>query len=135
MKFIKFLSLVLILFILSGCNNSNLEKISYKEYKELIKNKETFILEVMSSECSACVTLKPRLEEVASEHNLKIKYIDTLKLNEKELNEFNSEVNVDGTPTIIFYENGVEESMATRLVGAASKNKIISKLKDMNYIK
>lgn len=135
MKKLKFFGLILVIFLISGCSNSNLEKISYKEYKNLIDDKETFILEVMKNDCSACISLKPRLEEVAKEYNINIKYIDTSSLNENEYNEFNDMVYVKGTPTIIFYENGEEQSMATRIVGAVPKDKLITKFKDMGYIK
>lgn len=135
MKGLKFLGIILIIFLINGCSNSNLEKISYKEYMTLINNKETFILEVMRNDCSACTSLKPRLEEVAKEYNIEIKYIDTSSLNEDEYNKFSDMVYVKGTPTIIFYENGEEQSMATRIVGAVPKDKLITKFKDMGYIK
>ena len=92
-------------------------------------------MEVMRSDCSACTMLKPKLEEVAKEYNIKIKYIDTSSLTEDEYNEFSNMVYVKGTPTIIFYENGEEQTVATRIVGAVSKDKLITKFKDMGYIK
>lgn len=135
MKKLKLLGLILVIFLVSGCGKSNLSKISYKEYKDLINNKETFILEVMSSSCSACDTLKPRLNDVINEHNINVKYIDVSSLSEDDYNEFTDIIDTTSTPTIIFYENGVEESIATRLIGAVPKNKIVTKFKDMGYIK
>lgn len=135
MKKLKFLGLILVIFLISGCSKSNLEKISYKDYQNLINNKETFILEVMSSSCPACDSLKPRLEDVTSEYNIDVKYIDVSKLSEKDYEEFIDIIDTTSTPTIIFYEEGQEQSMATRLVGAAPRNKIITKFKDMGYIK
>ena len=135
MKKLKFLGLILVIFLVSGCSKSNLEKISYKEYKNLIENNETFVLEVMRTDCSHCQTLKPKLEEITKEYDIKIKYINLNTLTEKELDDFIEIINTDSTPTIIFYEDGEEKSMATRLIGSAPKNKIITKFKDMGYIK
>ena len=56
--------MLLVIFLLSGCSNKYLKEISYNEYNKLIENKESFILEVMSAECSACKNFKPKLEEV-----------------------------------------------------------------------
>ena len=135
MKKVKFLVLILVIFLISGCSKSNLEKISYKEYQNLINNKETFILEVMRTDCSHCQTLKPKLEEVSKEYNINIKYINLNSLSKEELEEFVGIINTESTPTIIFYEDGEEKSMATRLIGSAPKDKIITKFKDMGYIK
>ena len=56
--------LVLLLFILfvPGCSSEKgkLESITFEEYKNLIENKESFVLEVMSSDCTHCKSLKPK---------------------------------------------------------------------------
>lgn len=136
MKKIKVLIIILSIFFITGCgNNSNVESISLSEYNKMIKNKDTFILEVMRQSCSHCEILKPRLEEVAKEYNINIKSIDLDSIkNVIELEEF-TEKTSDGTPTIIFYEKGEEKSVAYRIVGSVTKQKLIEKFKDMGYIK
>ena len=137
MKKIKYLLLIFAFLLISGCSkNGNLDKISFNDYKNLIENKETFILEVMSSSCSACDVLKPRLEEVINKYDIEVKYIDAGNLTEDEYSEFAKMANHDGsTPTIIFYTKGGEETMATRIIGAVPKTKLIDKFTAMGYIK
>jgi len=136
MKKIRFLVLLTSILLLTGCsNNKYLQEISLKEYKNLIEEKETFILEVSSSECSACEALKPRLKEVINEYKIDVKYIDVAKLNDDEYNEFSKLSNFgNATPIIIFYTKGTEETIATRIEGAVSKTKLIDKFTVMEYI-
>ena len=131
MKKIKLVLLVIGIILLTGCSKSNLKEISYKEYKNLIDSKESFILDVMREKCSACKSFKPNLEAVIDKYNIEVKYINTDKLSDDELDEFG----ISGTPTLIFYNDGVEETTASRLVGSVSQDKIIAKFKANGFIK
>lgn len=131
MKKIKLVLLVIGVILLTGCSKSNLKEISYKEYKNLIDSKESFILEVMREECTACKSFKPNLEAVIDKYNIEVKYINTDKLSDDELDE----LGISGTPTLIFYNDGVEETTASRLVGSVSQDKIIAKFKANGFIK
>ena len=136
MKKLKYLFIVLVVFSIVGCSKaSGLENISYSEYKELISNKENFVLEVMRDGCSHCETLKPRLESVASEYNLDIKVINLAHLSDEDYIEFTKEIGTGATPTVIFYKKGEEKSVATRIIGSVSEEKIINKFKDNGIIK
>lgn len=127
--------MLLVIFLLSGCQNKYLKEINYDEYKELIENKETFILEVMSTDCSACKNFKPKLKEVTEEYKVEVKYINLDKLSEEDYKNLFTETGISGTPTIIFYQEGIEETKASRINGSVSKDKIISKFKANNIIK
>ena len=133
-KISKILLLVILVISITGCGNKNLKEISYKEYKEMIDNKETFILEVMKTGCTYCEKLKPKLEKVAKEYNIEIKVINTAKLSDKDKEQFESDTSVTGTPTIIFYTDGNEETVASRINGNVSEEKLISKFKANNII-
>jgi len=136
MKKFKYFLLVLMLLLISGCSShSKLENITYSKYKELINNKESFVLEVMRDGCGHCETLAPRLKKVASDYDVEIKVINLAKLSEEDYLEFTKEISTGATPTIIFYKEGVEKSMATRIIGSVSEEKIINKFKDNGIIK
>ena len=130
MKKFKFIFIIMGVLLLSGCSKSHIDEISYDEYKNLINDKETFILEVMQDGCSACESFKPTLEEVLKEYDMKIKSINTSDLSDKELDEFD----INGTPTVIFYIDGKEETKAARIIGSVDKDKIISKFKASGFI-
>lgn len=133
-KFLKLTVVILCLFIFTGCGKSYLKEISYNEYKDLLENKETFILEIMRTDCSACINFKPKLEQVAEYYKLEIKYINTDHLSEDEYNDLFDETGISGTPTVIFYHDGVEETVASRINGSVSTDKIISKFKASGFI-
>lgn len=136
MKKLKYLVLILVIFLISGCKGkTNLENINYSQYKELISNKESFVLEVMKDGCVYCESLKPKLESVADKYNVNIKVINLTKLSSEDKASFTKEIGTEATPTIIFYKNGEEKSVATRIVGSVSKEKIIDKFKDNEVIK
>lgn len=48
----------------TGCDKNYIHEISYKEYQKLIENKETFVLEVMKNDCSACQGIRPKLKKL-----------------------------------------------------------------------
>ena len=124
-----------ILFI-TGCSKNGLVEIDYKEFKNLIDNKESFILYVGSTDCHNCSEFTPKFEEVLDEYNIdKAKIIEIDKLSDDDRNEFNKIINVSGTPTVVFIEDGEEKSMTNRINGNVDKEKIISRFKSNEYIK
>ena len=134
-KFLKLTVIILCLFIFTGCGKTYLSEISYDEYQKLIKNKETFILEIMRTDCSACINFKPKLKQVAKDYKIEIKYINTDNLSEDEYNNLFNETGISGTPTVIFYHDGIEETKSSRINGSVSTDKIISKFKASGFIK
>lgn len=132
MKKFKIILGVMILFLLTGCGESKyLKEISYKEYEELIKNKESFVVEIMRDGCSACESFKPTLKEFTEEYKIEVKYINTDNLTDEEIDTFG----ISGTPTLIFYKDGVEQTVSSRLIGAVSKDKIVAKFKANEFMK
>lgn len=128
---------MLFMLLCSGCTSSsgNLESITLNDYKKLIKNKETFVLEMMSTDCTHCQSLKPKLQKIVKEYGITIKVINLQKLSSNDLKEFTDIIGTSATPTIIFYKDGEEKSVATRINGDVSKEKIIEKFKDNEVIK
>ena len=129
----KILLIILLTLVITGCNNKTyLNEISYKEYQKLLENNETFILEIMRTDCSACIGYKPTLKKVTDEYKIEVKYINTDHISKDEVKNLYKEI--DGTPTIIFYENGKEKTVASRIVGNVSYEKTIAKFKANGYI-
>lgn len=133
-KTLKIGFLLLIIFMITGCSKNYINEISYKEYKELLENKETFILEIMRTDCSACISFKPKINKVAKDYKVEVKYINTDHISEEESNDLFTDTGVTGTPTVIFYHNGIEETVASRINGNVSTDRIISKFKTNGFI-
>lgn len=113
---------------------SYFNEIKYKEVIEKIENDESFILVVSQTTCSHCTSYKPKIEKVANKYKINIYYIDVDLLSEEEDKEFSSYISYDGTPATIFIKNGEETSVATRINGDASTEKIERKLKSNGFI-
>lgn len=123
------LIMISILFI-TGCGgNKYLKKIDYKEYHKMLDNKESFVLEIMRTNCSACQNFKPKLEEFVKEYEVTVYYIDTDDLSDKEKDKLFDETGISGTPTVIFYNKGKEETKSSRINGSVPSERIISKFK------
>lgn len=133
-KISKTLIILVFVLMITGCNKTYMKEISYKKYHELLNNKETFILEIMRTDCSACISFKPRITEVANKYKIEIKYINTDHLSEEEYEKLYDETGVTGTPTVIFYNNGVEETISSRINGSISTDRIITKFKANGFI-
>lgn len=130
MKKFSFIVILVALLFVSGCSKSYLKEISYDEYKKLLEDEETFILEVMSGDCTACKDFRPKLKDVASSYKIEVKYINIDKLTADQYDE----LAVSATPTVIFYIDGEEETTAARIVGSVKREKIISKFKASGFI-
>ena len=124
-----------VLFI-TGCSFfSSYDEISYNEFKQMIRDNNSFILFVGSSTCSACGTYKVTLNKVIKKYNVDVKYIDLSKLSEKESGEFSASFPISATPTTIFIEKGKERDTFNRIVGSVKYSKIINTFKENGYIK
>ena len=96
------------------------------EVKELINNKQTFVVDAWAPWCSPCRMVGPIIDRLSE------KYKDSLiigKLNVDENTEFTSKFNIRGIPAVLFFKNG---ELVDTQVGAASEN--IYETKVMNLI-
>ena len=132
----KLFLLIISLFMLTGCSgNTTYDEIDYKELNSMLDDKESFILFIGSSTCSACATYEGTLNSVIEDYGTDVKYIDLSKLSSAEESSITSQFPITGTPTTVFIEKGEEEDTHNRIVGSAKKSKIIEKFKENGYIK
>ena len=125
--------LVIGCFLFSGC--SNIKEINLNELQSKLKNKETFILEVMRTNCSHCKSFGPKFDEVLKQNKIKAYKIDIDKMSDKEKATFDGIIYVSGTPNVVFIKNGKELERYTRIDGDIGKSTIEKKLKDAGFIK
>ena len=113
---------------------SNLKEVSYSEFNNKINNLESFIVLFSKRTCPHCRSYKPKLNKVLSENNLNAYVVDLDSLNQDDYKDFNSKFYITGTPTTVFIERGTETSIGDRLVGDVTEEKILERLKGLNYI-
>ncbi|MDD3048859.1 MAG: thioredoxin family protein [Bacilli bacterium] len=130
-------SLIIILIAVVGCttNGSNLKIIDVDKLKTLIKNEDSFILYVSNKKCTICEKFEPVFKEVIEEYKLNVYKIDTYTLTTDEFKEMNEYANIQGTPTVEFFNDGKEESTLNRMDGSYTKKMIIQSLTENEYIK
>lgn len=113
---------------------SVLTKTSVTEIKEMINNGDKFVLEIASTTCGACTAFRPTIEKVVKDNDIKVYVIYTDKISESDREELFKTINFVYTPTVTFFDGGVE-SFAYRIEGNASYDKVVSTLKKLDYIK
>lgn len=106
------------------------QQTSLKDYKSKLSAKETFVIYIHKTSCSACQQLKPTINEVIKENDLKWLAINVEDQQNFDLS-FLKENDISKTPTLIYYKDGIENQ---RLEGIQSKEKIINLLKSANYL-
>lgn len=135
----KIIVLLLSVLFISACgsNIENLETISFKQFKNLIETKESFILEVKQDGCQYCSSFSPKLKAALVETNLTAKSLNISNMSEAEYDEFKELLALTsfGTPTVFFIRDGVEISSLKRIVGDQDKNFVIEKFKSNGFIK
>lgn len=133
---ILFVAIIIFLIINNiGKSNTTLEEITWKQIQRKIEKKEDFVIVLSQTTCSHCAKYKPTVKEIAKQNNLTIYYLDYDKYDEDTINEILEFFNFNGgTPTTLFFKEGKEISIMSRLIGTVSKNKLIKALEKYEYI-
>ncbi len=113
---------------------SKLIDIQVSDFVEKIENKDTFILVISQTGCSHCEQYLPELDRTLKEKNLNAYLLNITNLTKEDSTTLSKYVNFSGTPTTIFFHDGVEKTTLNRIVGYASRNKIIERLQALGYI-
>lgn len=125
----------ILLFVNSKSSKYGLFELKYNDVIEKFNNKEDFVLVISQTTCEHCISYKPVLRSVSKKNKIKTYYIDVDLLNDKETEELKKYVSYSDTPSTLFIKDGTESTRANRIVGEATEEKIVSKLKQNNFIK
>ena len=124
---------------------ANLTFINYDEYEDLIEEKGTHIVVLGQTTCSHCIAIKPALNKVAGEYNLKIHYLNLTEMSEDEyedLTENLKEIKYNdpdfvekgefGTPLTLIIEN---EKVKDYISGQRTNSQLVREFKKAGLIK
>ena len=125
----------ILLFVNGKSSKYGLFELKYDDVIEKFNNKEDFVLVISQTTCAHCISYKPVLRSVSKKYKIKTYYIDADLLNDKETEELKKYVYYSDTPSTLFIKYGTESTRANRIVGEATEEKIISKLKQNDFIK
>ncbi len=83
----KILLLLLILTLLGGCFKFTKGEVTTKKAQEILKmfeEKESFILYAGNSNCESCIEYRKILQELISDYEIEVIYVDTLNKEEQD---------------------------------------------------
>lgn len=100
-------------------------KIPYSEFDETVKN-GIWIADFYTDHCGPCKMLDPVMEQVLFDNPI----VNLAKCNIEDDPEYSERFGVEGTPTVIFLNNGIEKE---RFVGAWGRDKIMECLSRCMY--
>ncbi len=127
------LTLVFLATFFSESEDKYITEITYEQLVSKMDKKEKFVLYVKKDGCSACEEFNPKFLSVLRKYNLKVYSLYTDKLDKKNENSFYELVDVTGTPTVLFIEDG-KETM-NKIEGLRTEDYIIKKFTNAGYIK
>ena len=128
----KIFLLLILMFLLTGCNKSNIKNISYNELIQKFENKESFILFFDGNDSEI---LKSTLNKVLEKNELEAYTINTKKLNNDEINNLRLKVDYE-EPSITFSIDGVDPSVITHITNVyISETDLEARLRETNFIK
>lgn len=116
-------------------SETNIVNIKVADLETKIENKETFILVISQTGCSHCEQYLPELDRTLANYDLEAYVLNISGLDKENTQTLAKYVNFSVTPTTVFFTNGEEKTTLNRLIGYASKTKIVERLKSLGYIK
>ncbi len=114
--------------------NVKIDQITLQELEKKIENKENFVLLVSMTNCSHCILYKPIFSEVINGNNITAYDIDVEPMTPTQYERLDKLIDIDGTPTTIFFKDGVEIE-ESRLVGYQEKDVLIDSMKKYDFMK
>ncbi|MBR3660804.1 MAG: hypothetical protein IKN63_02760 [Bacilli bacterium] len=130
----KILLLITILILTCACSSSNLKSLNLKSLEKKLNDKETFILYLTDE--SDGKTLKNTLSKVSKDKDITAFYLNTIKLNEKDLKSLKEKFTFEDTNIILFIKNGKEETTLSRIDDIyISEKDLAQELINQGYIK
>ncbi len=125
-------ALIVVITVFSDSEEDYIVESSIKEINNKIKDDDTFILYIKQTGCEHCKEFTPKFVRVLRDYNLKAYALNIAEFNEKEKALYEDNFDIDGTPTVLFIQDG-EESLIT-IEGDVPRETIISKLEATDFI-
>ncbi|MBQ8891451.1 MAG: hypothetical protein IJ068_01135 [Bacilli bacterium] len=129
----KILFLVTILLLSCACSNNYLKNINIKNLNQMLDNKESFVLYLTDNDEGK--VLKNNLKDVANDNKINIYYLNTVKLNDDELESLKKIFTFDETNIVLFIKDGKEETVLSRISDIyISNSELEQEIKTQGYI-
>lgn len=135
MKKILIVLIALCTLAITGCGKeTELIDITYDDLAQKIKDKQSFVLYVGSSECSHCAEFKPILEKAIKKYKLKVYYINMANVSTARYNAVMKKIDGRGTPTTVYIEKGKTKT-SPRIEGESDYDTVLEFFHDLGLLK
>lgn len=108
------------------------QEITYSGFMEMKDNSDTYVVLIHQDGCSHCEKVKPLLNNVIKDNDLLVYAINLSDLEEGESDKLYKKTFVNGTPTIVYFEEG--KLQANKLIGSKSESEIKNYFEEIGYI-
>ena len=120
------IALVVVAVVFSEDETEYIKEISLNDVIDKQEDKDSFILYIKQTDCEHCKEFTPTLMSVLRENDIIAYALNLTDLTEEEMEIYTDTFDVNGTPTVLFFDEGNESLI--RIEGAQSKAKVKSKL-------
>ena len=126
------IALVIVAVVFSEDETEFIKEISLNDVIDKQEDGDSFILYIKQTDCEHCKEFTPTFLSVLREHDIKAYALNLTNLTEEENEIYADTFDVEGTPTVLFFDEGNESLI--RIEGAQSKAKVESKLETTGFI-
>ncbi len=103
-----------------------IQEINEKDWSEAVLTQKKVVVDFYSTECPPCEALATKYTALSELYGDDIKFVKIFRQGNRELA---SELGVNGSPTVLFYENGKE--IGKRLAGGVKRVDLVTQLDKM----
>jgi len=100
-----------------------MKEITTKEFKKEVLQGGKVALDFYSTECPPCEALAPKFDSLSKLYGEDIKFLKIFRQENRDLAE---SLEVNGSPTVLFYDNG--DLVGEKLTGGIKRSDLISNL-------
>lgn len=125
--------LIIVALVFNESDDKYIHEISLDNVIDKIDNEDSFILYIKQTDCEHCKAFTPNFVSVLSENNVEAYTLNISNLSDDDNDLYKETFDVEGTPTVLFFNDGNESLI--RINGEQTKAKIKSKLESTGFIK
>ncbi|MCK5210637.1 MAG: FAD-dependent oxidoreductase, partial [Cyclobacteriaceae bacterium] len=103
-----------------------MKEINQKEFEQEVIKGGKVAVDFYSTECPPCEALAPKFDNLSKLYGEEVKFVKIFRQENRELAE---SLEVNGSPTVIFYDNG--NLVGDKLTGGIKRSELISNLNSL----
>ncbi len=113
-----------------GRDTANIKNVGTAEFEaEVLKASSPVVVDFYATWCGPCKRLAPIMEDLAESYKSKVKFV---KVDIDNASELANQYQIEGVPTVIFYQGG---KVASKVVGLVPREVLKGKIEALSSAK